>query len=512
MKINRRQVLRGAGGFTLGLPFLSSLARPRFAHGADPVPARLPRFVAFTTEHGGIAGTNMYPDPALLTQKADIFAGHTASYGALRGRAEGADTVLSAVLRGPSTVLTDKLVAKMNVMRGFDIPFYIAHHTGGHLGNYARNDGNGSEGAGVQGDPWPTIDQVMAYSPSFYPDLGAIKERSVYMGTRDGMCWGWSSPTTHSGSIQQIKSEPSSLALFNRIFVPPTTGAPVVNPRKAVVDRVIENYKSLRNGNRRISAADRQRLDDHLDRLAELQRRLNVTVSRPASCGGVARPTDDTSKVGYSYQDPTKSRRRFQLYNDVITAAFMCGTTRIAVVSVGDTFSSFSGDWHQDVAHKYSTATAQQLLVEALRLTFQASILDLAAKLDVEETPGQTYLDNTLVQWSQESGQHTHDSPSIPVVTFGGAAGYLKTGQFIDYRNMSPKGKLVVFGESYEQTGLTYGRWLSTALEAMRVPRTEFERAGKPGYANTFVSPNFKPTYVTGVLETAGDGAPLLKA
>jgi hypothetical protein len=34
------------------------------------------------------------------------------------------------------------------------------------------------------------------------------------------------------------------------------------------------SYRSLRDGNRRLSAADRQRLDDHLDRLAELQRRV----------------------------------------------------------------------------------------------------------------------------------------------------------------------------------------------------------------------------------------------
>jgi hypothetical protein len=510
--LNRRQMLRGAGGFTLGLPFLASLARPRFAHGADPVPAQLPRFVAFTTEHGGIAGASMYPDAALLTQKSDIFAGHSAAYGPLRARVEGADAVVSAVLRAPTSVLTDRLVGKMNVLRGLDIPFYIAHHTGGHLGNYARNDGNGSEGQSVQNDPWPTIDQVMAYSPSFYPDLGAIKERSLYMGTRDGMCWGWSSPTSHTGTIQQIRSEPSSLALFNRIFVPPaTTTTPAVNPRKPIVDRVIENYRSLRNGSRRLSAADRQRLDDHLDRLNELQRRLTVSRPATASCGGVAKPTDDSDKVGYSYQDPAKSKRRFQLYNDVIAAAFMCGTTRIAVVSVGDTFSSFSGDWHQDVAHKYASAMPQQLLVDALRLTFQGAILDLAAKLDVDEAPGQTYLDNTLVQWSQESGQHTHDSPSIPVVTFGGAAGFLKTGLFVDYRNQTTKGKLTVFGESYEYTGLTYNRWLATALQAMRVGRAEFERPGVPGYANPFVAPAYKAAYVPGALAAAGEVAPLLR-
>jgi hypothetical protein len=505
MKMTRRQILRGAGGFTLGLPFLPSLT-PGRAWGADPAPPRPVRFVAFTTEHGGIAGANMFPDPALLTQKADLFPGHAASSGPLRARPDGSDAVVSPVLRGPASVLTDKLVAKMNVLRGLDIPFYIAHHTGGHLGNYARNDGNGSEGKSVQGDPWPTIDQVMAYSSAFYPDLGGIKERSLYMGTRPGMSWGWSSPTTRTGTVQEVKAEASSLALFNRIFVPPPT--PGTNPRKPIVDRVIENYRSLRNGNRRLSPADRQRLDDHLDRLAELQRRLTVT--RPASCGGVARPTDDSNKVGYSYQDPDKSRRKFQLYNDVIAAAFMCGTTRIAVVSVGDTFSSFSGDWHQDVAHKFATPSAQQLLVDGLRLTFSGAMLDLVAKLDVEETPGVTYLDNSLVQWTQESGQHTHDSPSIPVVTFGAAAGYLKTGLFVDYRNQTTRGKLSSSGDP-EYAGLTYGRWLGTVLQAMRVPPAEFQRAGIPGYANPFVAPSYKAAYVAGVVESAGQVLPLLR-
>jgi hypothetical protein len=508
MKTTRRQLLRGAGGFSLGLPFLPSLARPRFAHGADPLPARLPRFVAFTTEHGGISGTNMFPDPALLTEKTDLFPGHTAGWGMLRAHPDGADAVLSPVLRAPAGVLTDRLVAKMNVLRGFDIPFYIGHHTGGHLGNYARNDGNGSEGKAVQGDLWPTIDQVMAYSPTFYPDLGGIKERSLYTGTRGGLSWGWSNPTGHTGGVQEVRPEASSLALFNRIFVPPAAAG--TNPRKPIVDRVIDSYRSLRNGNRRLSAADRQRLDDHLARLAELQRRLSVT--RPASCSGVARPTDDSNRVGYSYQDPVKSQRKFKLFNDVIAAAFMCGTTRIAVVGVGDTFSGFSGDWHQDVAHKFMTASAQQLLVDALRLTFASSMLDLAAKLDVEETPGATYLDNTLLQWTQESGQHTHDSPSIPIVTFGNAAGFLKTGLYVDYRNVTPRGKLTIFGESYEYTGLTYSRWLSTVLQAMRLPRTEFERASIPGYANPYLGAGYKTAYVAGLVDSASQVAPIIRA
>jgi hypothetical protein len=179
---------------------------------------------------------------------------------------------------------------------------------------------------------------------------------------------------------------------------------------------------------------------------------------------------------------------------------------------VGDTFSSYSGDWHQDIAHKHLLPGPQQTLTEALRQTFQASVLDLAVKLDVEEAGGFTYLDNTLLQWTQESGQHTHDSPSIPVITFGSAAGKLKTGLYVDYRNQTTRGQIVQYGKWYEYAGLTYTRWLATALQVMGLGRAEFERGAVAGYGNPFVSDVYKPCYVDGVLASAGQLLPLLAA
>jgi Protein of unknown function (DUF1552) len=506
MKHTRRHILRGAGGAALGLPFLPSLASRAFA--ADPVPGRRPRFVAFTTEHGGIDGPNMFPDPALLTQRTALFPGHEIASGALKARLEGTDAVLSPVLRGPAAALSERLLGKMNVLRGLDIPFYIAHHTGGHLGNYARNDGNGTDGKVAQSSPFPTIDQVMAWSPSFYPQLSSIKERAIHTGNRGRLCWNWSNPSARTGAIQEVRAESSSLALFERIFVPPPT--PGLDPRKPIVDRILGSYRSLREGNRRLSAADRQRLDDHLDRLAELQRRVSVV--RPASCAGVAKPSEDTTRLPMTLDPVARSRRRFQLYNDVVAAAFMCGTSRIAVIGVADTFSPFSGDWHQEVAHKHGLPGPQAILTEALRLTFQASVLDLAVKLDVEEAGGFTYLDNTLLQWTQESGQHTHDSPSIPVITFGSAAGRLKTGLYVDYRRQTTEGRIVQYGRWFEYAGLPYNRWLATTLQAMGVGPAEWERGGVPGYGNPYVGEAYKPCYLAGVMASAGQMMPLLSA
>ena len=112
-----------------------------------------------------------------------------------------------------------------------------------------------------------------------------------------------------------------------------------------------------------------------------------------------------------------------------------CGTTRIASVSVSDPLVSYSGSWHQDVAHHWNDAGGQALLVAHNRAAFQAAFLDLARKLDVEEANGRTFLDNTLISWSQESGFNTHESCGTPLVTAGSAGGYFKTGTFFNYRN-----------------------------------------------------------------------------
>lgn len=506
--VTRRLVLRGAGGFTLGLPVLPSLLSPKGAYGAESLFAAKPRFVAFTTEHGGIAAANMYPDPALLTERTALFPGHEISSGRLVAKTEGSDAVLSPVLRAPSSSLSARLVGKMNVLRGLDIPWGIQHHSGGHLGNYAANAGNGSDGVAMQANPFPTIDQVMGWSPSVYSSLAGIKERVILAGIKGGLSFNYSNPGAKSGPIQNVRPEPDSLALFNKIFVPVMT--PIAEQRKPIVDRVLANYRSLRQSNARMSGLDKQRLDDHMDRLAELQRRLNIT--SPVSCNAVAKPAEGTDALGETSTDPAKAKRRHGLYNDVIAAAFMCGTSRVAVVGIEDTFSSYSGDWHQGVAH-HCLDTGQTPLTEALRLGFQGAFLDLMIKLDVEEAQGKTYLDNTLMAWTQESGIETHDGYGIPIVTAGGAAGFLKTGVYADYRNLSNLGKIIEHQKWWGYyTGLTLNRWFATALQAMRIPPSEFERGGARGYAHPFIAPDHVKFFVPGVLSSASEVLPLLKA
>lgn len=503
----RRTFLQGAGGFTLALPVLRSLM-PRDTWAGDPPFAANPRFVAFATEHGGVWDEFMFPGASTLTDDQS-YAGRTIRRGALAPMVDGGVATISPVLAGAADILTPELAAKLNVLRGLDHPFYIGHHRGGHLGNYAENDGNGTDGQMVQAFPRQTIDQVMAWSSSFYPDLSTVLERSLVIGNR--ISWGWSSPESGTGTIQEMPPVFSSLELFNRIFVPEEDD--LTSARPPVVDRVLDHYHALRQSDRRLSAADRQRIDDHLERLDELQRRLEVVVS----CGDVAEPTanstDEWNSPAFGH-DIAAQRRFWQLHNDVIAAAFVCGTSRIAVLRVSDTFSDFQGDWHEPIAHQSHAldGVAQDTLWRAHQRFFEDVMLDLAHKLDVDEGDGITMLDNTLIAWTQESGLFTHESVSTPVVTFGSAAGVFATGQYLDYRNLADEGMYGWSGESNQRLnpGLCYNQWLGNVLTAMGVPASEYESGEYGGYGEVYIGEGRGQFYPSAVFDAAGDMLPWL--
>lgn len=497
-RINRRHLLLGAAGFGLGVPLLRSLL-PRTLGAQELAPER--RFVAYGTDHGGIFETEMFPDENLLNEETELYPGHSIRRGDLV-RTEADDRAsLSTVLSGPAARLTDSIVERMNVLRGLDIPFYIAHHTGGHLGNFARNDGNGEDAKALQAFPMPTIDQLLAWSPSFYENLSGITERSLVLTGGGRMSWNWSSPSNQTGEIQEIAGEKNPKEMFNRVFIPGEPAPEGPEPRAPIVDRVLQSYQSLRQSDRRLSLDDRQRLDDHMERLYELERRLNVEVAPRASCAEAKEP--GTS----SFEDPAKY---YEAVNDVIAAAFLCGTSRIAVVRIAeDQLVESSGEWHADVAHQWSSPEPQALLQLANQRAFEHGALDLAHKLNVEESPGQNLLDNTLIQWTQESGETTHESRSAPVVTIGRAGGSIQTGNYCDYRNLSPEAMVGELGPS----GLLYSQWLATVLQIMGMPRSEFqdiEHNGETGYCHPHIGSTYESVHVQGVSENASELLPLV--
>lgn len=513
-KLGRRQFLRGTGGFTLALPVLPSLLSSR----ARAQARTQKRFVAIATSHGGVPASTMFPPDAVADRRQQLFPGHFAHEGTLPYAVNGQNASISGTLTAPASELTADLVRKMNVVRGLGIMRYMGHHTGGHLGNLGRSDQNA-------GDLVPTVDQLMAWSSGFYPDLGGVVQRSIHVDSKKrtsaSLSFGWSDPVNARGAIEAIPTEGSSLALFDRLFGGLDVGAGGGEDRTPVVDRVLEHYRGMTSGRfgdaQRLSAADRQRLEAHMERMYELQRRLENRAA--VSCGTVERPTRGAGfgrglvELTRAPVDEARNAEWYQLYIDVIVAAFMCNVSSIATIYPGEPLvDGWNGnDWHERVAHAGDVANLSRHVSSVFRHVF----LDLVRKLDVEEADGRTYLDNSWVQLTQESGFLTHFSLEMPLVTAGSAGGWFRTGRFVDYRfresTLLPRrgwsGTKAEFRE-----GLTWNQYMANVLMAMGVPRSEWRNGDRPGYGDLTIESYHSEAFHRGILDAADDPLPFLAA
>ncbi len=467
----RRAFLRGVGGATLALPFLPSLL-PRVA--ADAGPDTGPRFfIAMQNQQGAVFETRRVPQTTIFDEQR-TYAERTIHRGRLNADLRDGRAFLSDVLQADAGTLTPSLLDKLNYLQGFDIPTYIGHNAAA-FGNL----GNNHQGGGKL-DETPSIDQLMAWSPSFYRDLSTIKERSINWGH---LAYGFSNPASRSGAVQKVRFSGNA---FNAIYVEPDDVTREGPARPLLVDRVLENYRRLRDSDQRLSAGDRRRLDAHMERLFELQRRSAVV----ASCGDVSEPArTDSFQRGRSNLDGSFQAERHQkIHMETIVAGILCGTCRLWTIGLDNCApGQMAGrDFHHR-AHNNDIPEHQQDLVDANQTIFEEVFLHLAKELDaIEYGDGATYLDRSLIFWTNENSHNAHHNIDMPVVTAGSACGHFETGYHVDYRireldtgswSRAPRAKL----------GLFYHQLLANMLDAMGVPKAEYDLYGHGGYGDLLI-------------------------
>lgn len=470
--LSRRMFLRGTGGALLALPTLTSLL-PRAARAQSTAPPRY--FIGITTGHGGLWGQHLYPADATLTDTRS-YRGHAIRRGDLALTVEGGVASLSPVLRADAGDLTAGLARKMNAVRGFDLTINPGHGAGYALGNFGDNLGNNDQADRMKRNPTPTIDQLMAWSDAMYPNLDGVLRRSLQMGTHTPSS-GFANPAQRSGPIEKIRAERNPRTAFESIYVPPQSEDPA--RRQPPTDHVLEMFRVLR-ASTRLSNEDRRRLENHMERVDELHRRLAVVVS----CGDMqAPPSSGSRSVDLDIPD---ARTLARLYADVAVAALVCGTTRI--ITIG-TFAHFSEaphlNWHHEVAHQVArNPQMQDVMVAAKRHLFQSLFVPLAKQLDDIQTPhGGTLLDDSLIVWHQEAGVSVHGGLQFPSITAGSAGGALLTGQYLDYRDLDShhrSNNAQNLEDRYR--GLLWNQYLSNLCLAMGVSASEYRQPDTGGY------------------------------
>lgn len=485
--ISRRQFLVGASGAALALPLLPSLL-PREAEAQTLAAASAERYLAHMTTWHGVLQAQFYG--TLL----DVPATQTGTVGGVGVRSAPLPTTVangrvtySEILNASSANLTPRMISLMNVYNGIDIPAGPGHNRGGPLGGDAAN---------------ATIDQILAASKVFYPN-GAVQPAIVRNLT--------SLSKTSSGIVQTQETAESNVKLFDRLFKTTTTPG-VTSP--VLVDSVRE-HAALVKADPRCSADCRTRLDDYLSMLSEVQGKVQQGAN-----SSFPRPTVDTLGVEQTagfYGEPANHAKCEQLWNDIVVAAFTAGITRVYVC--GPTSYTFGPEpehaWHNNYAHNIEAEASKRAgFSAAVQLQFESAQLDLARKMDAVKTAdGSTLLDKGFVFSGHELGSGgspgNHHNRCIPIVSFGSAGGYFKTGQSLDYRDMNSFTWSISPTTPRWFSGVTNNQLLGMVLRAMGLTPADYStNNGAYGYPSVKGS----NSYTDALWTAAAENLPWLKA
>lgn len=501
---SRRLFLRGLGGAALALPFLESLA-PRTARAQAAGPKRLIVVKSFSTQ--------------LVKEWYPRFEGNGYALKDSRydgSKADGTTLLTNPIVSGSpytqapitdfqtssgiSGILGEKLnpyLSKLNLIRGLDFLPDVNHNYGGLLGNFSScTNATPCDADGLTAVP--TIDQVLAYSSKFYPDVPVARYLHLSQGVSDSMSY---TDRGMGGEVEQLKARTNPLDAFNDLFggatSPVTPGGPQPDTGNAadalLVDRVMEQYRTLKQSSR-LSAADRQKLDQYVNLMAELQAKLSVKPT--LSC---VAPAEPESLSNNENTDASDIVRKWDVMLDLVQAGLMCDRTRIITLAVHKALgpgpdpddntltghyhseNASGGTWH-GLAHDFGNENSRRMLAGINRWVANEFFAKLLDKLSVSEGDS-TLLDNSFVYWGNELG-FNHLAYSVPCLTAGSAGGAITTGRYLDYIDWDSH---AYFSQEDGNVirGIPHNQFLVAIMQAMGLSPADYERNGQPGYGST---------------------------
>src|SRR5262249_49245514 len=161
-----------------------------------------------------------------------------------------------------------------------------------------------------------TLDQYIAKHPQFYTD-GAPQFRSLELGMSEATLhnFGTWTAVSHNGPNSLNPPIRDPLKFFNQVFaVKPDTSE--ISRQTTVLDVVAEDTRLL---GARLGKRDKERLDEHLTHISEIERRLNVA---QAACTAPGAPTG-------MYTGETSVMSKLDIMSDILVAALRCDLTRV---------------------------------------------------------------------------------------------------------------------------------------------------------------------------------------
>lgn len=288
----------------------------------------------------------------------------------------------------------------------------------------------------------PTIDQFVAREPTFYGSTPP-RFRSVHVGVSDARFhdYGHWNAISYNGPSSQNLPLMRPDQLYSLLFaVPPD--ADELRARASLLDAVQQDAASLRT---RLGSGDRARLEEHLDHVRELERRM--TLATGAACTPPPAPTDGDL------------RTRANEMAELLAVALRCELTHVFTFMLTSPASThvFSNVGVSDGLHKtcHDGLWEQVRRVTRHQMECFATVLDRLA--ETTDVTGATLLDRGLILGLTEYGEGwKHSTNELPAIAVGGANGRFARGVHV------------------REEGGNFARVHLTAFQALGLPVTRW--------------------------------------
>ncbi len=409
----RRRFLRTLAGGAIALPFLEmDIARG----GGATVPKR---FVIFSTGEGNLP-TRWLP-PTLGNNALELSE-------MLQPLAENKQYL--NVVSGVSNLLPG-----LHTSNGHNAPGHTVLSA-----NVVDTTGVGTFDPGIEVGAGmrclgPSIDHYLASK------LGVMEPLNLAIGGADpgeNRMFYKVKPNGETGANPEAPLNADPVDAFNANLAglpegPPTSRAERFRGRRsAVLNGVMDSFGSL---NKTLGAADKQRVEDHLDALRDLDESLSYVP--PVECGNATLDVPPGFSVP-GWPDYLHMKEQADMMVHIAVTALACGARQI--VTLQDTsYDGPSFDWlpegpmegwhaqvHNDPALGLGLASNNDNPNLRAGFLYYASVYNqiLTRMAAIEEANGMNMLENSVVLWISEFGWgQTHDPSNLPIVLAGGAQG-----------------------------------------------------------------------------------------
>jgi hypothetical protein len=290
-----------------------------------------------------------------------------------------------------------------------------------------------------------TADQLAAQQIGHETQLPSL-ELSMDMLQTTGQCdngyacvyqnnLSWSSPTT------PLPSEAHPRIVFERLFGEGGSLAErraALRKRASLLDWVVEDMASL---NRDLGAADRAKMNDYLDTVREVERRIQKAEADVATSG---LPVDLERPLGV----PAAYADHARLMFDLQVLAMQGDITRICSFQLARETSNRTypeigvPDPHHPLSHHGNDPEkiARMAKINAFHVSLFAYYLE---RLKATPDGDGSLLDHSLILYGSGIGNpNIHDHTNLPILVAGGAAGGMKGGRHIRYNEPVPLANL----------------------------------------------------------------------